>query len=38
MELCEMAESGGLSWEAQEVFQKIKSFGRLPRSGVPVFR
>ena len=26
MELCEMAESGGLSWEAQEVFQKIKSF------------
>ena len=33
MELCEMAESGGLSWEAQEVFQKIKSFGRLPGSG-----
>ena len=23
MELREMAESGGLSWEAQEVFQKI---------------
>jgi hypothetical protein len=36
MELCEMAESDGLSWEAQEVFQKIKSFGRLPGSGVPM--
>ena len=38
MELCEMAESGGLSWEAQEVFQKIKSFGRLPGSGVPLIQ
>jgi len=38
MELCEMAESGGLSWEAQEVFQKIKSFGRLPGSGVPMIQ
>ena len=33
-----MAESGGLSWEAQEVFQKIKSFGRLPGSGVPMIQ
>jgi hypothetical protein len=33
-----MAESGGLSWEAQEVFQKIKSFGRLPGSGVPLIQ
>ena len=31
-----MTGSGGLSWEAQEVFQKIKSFGRLPGSGVPL--
>ena len=31
-----MAGSGGLSWEAQEVFKKIKSFGRLPGSGVPL--
>ena len=38
MESCEMAESGGLSWEAQEVFQKIKSFGRLPGSGVPLIQ
>ena len=35
MDLCKLAENGGLSWEAQEVvFQKIKSFGRLPGSGV----
>ena len=33
-----MAESGGLSWEAQEVFQKIKSFGRLPGSGVSMIQ
>jgi hypothetical protein len=38
MELCEMAESGGLSWEAQEVFQKIKSFCRFPGSGVPMIK
>jgi len=25
-----MSDSGGLSWEAQEVFQKIKSFNRWP--------
>ena len=25
-----MTDSGGLSWEAQEVLQKIKSFNRLP--------
>ena len=33
-----MAESGGLSWEAQEVFQKIKSFGRLPGAGIPLIK
>jgi hypothetical protein len=36
MELCEMAESGGLSWEAQEVFQKKSS--RLAGSGVPMIQ
>jgi hypothetical protein len=35
MELREMAESGGLSWEAQEVFQKIS---RLAGSGVPMIQ
>jgi hypothetical protein len=38
LELCEMAENARLSWEAQEVFQKIKSFGRLPGSGVPLIQ
>ena len=38
MQLCIMPESGGLSWEAQEVFQKIKSFGRVPGSGVPLIQ
>jgi hypothetical protein len=33
-----MAESGELSWEAKEVFQKIKSFGRLPGSGIPLIQ
>jgi len=33
-----MAESGGLSWEAKEVFQKIKSFGRLPGAGIPLIQ
>lgn len=28
-QLWKMAESGELSWEAKEVFQKIKSFNRL---------
>ena len=27
--------SSGLSWEAQEVFQKIKSFNQLPGVGIP---
>ena len=31
-----MTESSELSWEAQEVFQKIKSFNRLPGSGIPL--
>ena len=26
-----MTDSGGLSWEAQEVFQKMKSFNRIAR-------
>ena len=33
-----MTVSGGLSWEAQEVFQKIKSFNRLPGSGIPLIQ
>ena len=33
-----MAESGGLSWEAKEVFQKIKSFDRLPGAGIPLIQ
>jgi hypothetical protein len=33
-----MVESDGLSWEAKEVFQKIKSFGRLPGSGIPLIQ
>ena len=33
-----MAHSGGLSWEAQEVFQKIRSFNRLPGAGIPLIQ
>jgi hypothetical protein len=33
-----MADSGGLSWEAQEVFQEIKSFNRLPGTGIPLIQ
>jgi hypothetical protein len=33
-----MAGSSGLSWEAKEVFQKIKSFNRLPGSGIPLIQ
>ena len=33
-----MADSGGLSWEALEVFQKIKSFNRLPGSGIALIQ
>jgi hypothetical protein len=29
---------GGLSWEAQEVFQKMKSFNRLPGVGIPLIQ
>ena len=32
-----MAESGGLSWEAKDVLEKIKSFGRLPGAGIRLF-
>ena len=33
-----MTESSGLSWEAREVFQKMKSFNRLPGAGVPMIQ
>ena len=33
-----MTASGGLSWEAQEVLQKIKSFNRLPGAGIPLIQ
>ena len=33
-----MAENSGLSWEAKEVFQKIKSFNRLPGAGIPLIQ
>ena len=31
-----MVESDGLSWEAKKILQKIKSFNRLPGSGIPL--
>jgi hypothetical protein len=33
-----MTDGGGLSWEAQEVFQKMKSFDRLPGTGIPLIQ
>jgi hypothetical protein len=33
-----MTDSGGLSWEAQEVFQKIKMFNRSPGIGIPLIQ
>ena len=33
-----MDHSGELSWEAQEVFQKMKSFNRLPGAGIPMIQ
>ena len=33
-----MTDSRGLSWEAQEVLQKIKSFNRLPGAGIPLIQ
>ena len=33
-----MTDSGGLSWEAQEVFQKMKSFNRLPGASIPMIQ
>jgi len=33
-----VTDSGGLSWEAQEVFQKMKSFNRLPGVGIPLIQ
>ena len=31
-------DTSGLSWQAQEVFQKIKSFNRLPGVGIPLIK
>ena len=33
-----MTDDSGLSWEAQEVFQKIKSFNRLPGAGISLIQ
>ena len=33
-----MTDTGELSWEAQEVFQKIKLFNRLPGAGIPLIQ
>ena len=33
-----MTNNGGLSWEAQEVLQKMKSFNRLPGEGIPLIQ
>jgi hypothetical protein len=33
-----MTDSRGLSWEAQEVLQRIKSFNRLPGAGIPLIQ
>ena len=33
-----MTDRNGLSWEAQEVFQKMKSFNRLPGAGIPMIQ
>ena len=33
-----MTDSGGLSWEAQEVFQKMKSFNRLAGASIPMIQ
>ena len=38
MAVRKMTDSGGLSWEAQEVLQKIKSFNRLPGAGIPLIQ
>lgn len=34
----QMADKHELSWEAQEVFQKLKSFNRLPGTGIPLIQ
>ena len=33
-----MTDTGGLSWEAQDVFQKIKMLNRLPGAGIPLIQ
>jgi hypothetical protein len=34
----QMTNKNELSWEAQEVFQKFKSFNRLPGTGIPLIQ
>jgi hypothetical protein len=38
MGVCKTTDSRGLSWEAQEVLQKIKSFNRLPGACIPLIQ
>ena len=33
-----MTDGVGLSWQAEEVFQKMKSFNRLPGVGIPLIQ
>ena len=33
-----MTDTGGLSWEAREVLQKMKAFNRLPGAGIPLIQ
>jgi hypothetical protein len=33
-----MTDKSELSWEAQEVYQKFKSFNRLPGAGIPLIQ
>jgi hypothetical protein len=37
-ECTKMTDNGGFSWEAQDVFQKMKSFNRLPGAGIPLIQ
>jgi hypothetical protein len=34
----QMTDRSQLSWEAQEVFEKFKSFNRLPGIGIPLIQ
>jgi Mn-dependent DtxR family transcriptional regulator len=33
-----MTDTGGLSWEALEVLQKMKAFNRSPGAGIPLIQ